>query len=115
MFPACIQLSERFGKRYRVQYEESYTADRGHGARAEDPHLLIVPCRYGHVFPWKDDWLAASIDGHPNVAGVVRRLSCCRIVQDGDFGELTIVFHVKDFAKVARIMRPRRKSSRAST
>ena len=69
-----------------MTYEESYFADRGDGARAEDPWLMIVPCRYGHVFPHGGNLLAASVDGHPNVAGVLRRLPCCRVHQDGDFG-----------------------------
>jgi Fe2+ transport system protein FeoA len=70
---------------------------------------MIVPGRYGHIFPHGGSLLAASVDGHPNVAGVLRRLPCCRIHQDGDFGELTVVFDVADFAKVARIIRPRRR------
>jgi hypothetical protein len=107
--PTCINLKERFGRRYRVSYEESYHAERGDGARAADPWLMIVPCRYGHVFPHGGTMLAASIDGHPNVAGVLRRLPCCRVHQDGDNGELTVLFDVADFAKVARIMRPRRR------
>ena len=106
---ACINLKERFGRRYRVTYEESYRADRGDSARAADPWLMIVPCRYGHIFPHGGNMLAASVDGHPNVAGVLRRLPCCRVHQDGDFGEVTIVFDVGDFAKVARIIRPRRR------
>jgi hypothetical protein len=105
----CVNLKEQFGKKYRVTYEESYHADRGAGARIADPWLLIVPCRYGHIFPHGTDTLAASVDGHPTVAGMLRRLPCCQIHQDGDFGELTVIFGVADFAKVARIMRPRRR------
>jgi hypothetical protein len=107
--PTCINLKERFGRRYRVTYEESYRADRGAGARAADPWLMIVPCRYGHIFPHGGNLLAASVDGHPNVAGVLRRLACCRVHQDGDFGELTALFDVADFPKMAQIMRPRRR------
>jgi len=80
--PTCLNLRELFGKRFRVMYEESYHAQYGPGARREDPHLMILLCRYGHLFAWQGNELAASVDGHPNVA---------------------------DFAKVARIMRPRRR------
>ena len=107
--PTCINLKERFGQQYRVTYEESYYADRGVGARATDPWLMIVPCRFGHIFPHGGDRLAASVDGHPNVAGALRRLPCCRVHQDGDFGELTVLFDVADFDKVVQIMRPRRR------
>jgi hypothetical protein len=105
----CANLKELFGRRFKVQYEESYRADRGDGARAVDPWLMILPCRYGHIFPHGGKTLAASVDGHPNVAGVLRRLPCCRVHQDGDFGELTVLFDVADFAKVAKIIRPRRR------
>lgn len=105
----CTNLKERFGRRYRVEYEESYYAEHGDGARVEDPWLMIVPCRYGHVFPWGGSTLAASVDGYPKVAGRLRRLRCCRVVQDGDFGELTATFDVAEFPKVAKVMRPRRR------
>ena len=105
----CVNLKERFAKRYRVEMEESYFADRGVGARLPDPWLMIVPCRYGHIFPHGGATLAASVDGHTNVAGVLQRLPCCRVHQVGDDGELTVVFNVGDFPKVAKIIRPRRR------
>jgi hypothetical protein len=105
----CLNLKRRFGRRYRVTYEESYWAEHGPGAWAEDPALMIIPCKYGHFFPWDTATLAASVDGHPNVAGRLRRLKCCRVVQGGDLGELTVSFDVADFPQVARITRPRRR------
>ena len=99
--PECVDLQERFGDQYRVRHEESYYADHGDKARSEDAWLLTIPCHYGHVYPFGGNLLAASVDGHPNVAGVLRRLPCCRVHQDGDFGELTAVFDVADFATVA--------------
>ena len=95
--PNCINLRERFGRRFRIDREESY-------GRTDDPWLLLVRCKFGHIFPNGGNVLAASVDGHPNVAAVLRRLPCCRIHQDGDFGELTVLFDVADFAKVAKIM-----------
>ncbi len=105
----CINLKERFGRRFKVGNEESYRADRGHGARAADPWLMVVPCYYGHIFPHGGNLLAASVDGYPKLAGKLRRLPCCRVHQDGDFGEVTVLFDMADFAKVARIIRPRRR------
>ena len=102
----CIDLKERFGRRHRVRYEESYRAERGRG-RTRDPWLMVLACRYGHILPWGGNLLAASVDGHPNIAGRLRTLSCCTVVQDGDFGELTATFDVADFQTVARVMRPR--------
>jgi len=107
--PGCINLRERFGRRYRVEYEESYFAEYGSHARVEDPAYMILLCKYGHIYPAGGNLLAASVDGHPIVANRLGRLPCCRVEQDGDFGELTVVFDVADFDTVARIMRPRRR------
>jgi hypothetical protein len=100
--PICINLREKFGRRFRIEREEGC-------GRIDDPWLLIIPCRFGHIFPHGGNTLAASVDAHPNIAGMLRRLPCCRIHQDGAFGELTVLFDIADFAKVARIMRPRRR------
>jgi hypothetical protein len=107
--PTCVSLRARFGSRYRVRCEESYYAEYGRGARVDDPWLQIIPCKWGHVFPHGGDLLAASVDGFPKVAGRLRRLACVEIWQDGDLGELTALFHVRDFGRVAQVMRPRRR------
>ena len=104
-----INLKERFGRRYRVTYGESYYAEHGEKARVEDPVHMIIPCKYGHIYAAGEETLAAGVDGHPNVAGQLRRLKCCQVHQDGDLGELTVLFDVTDFAKVVKIMRPRRR------
>ncbi len=104
----CVNLKKQFGRRFKVEYEESYYTERTKQT-IEDPWLMIVPCRYGHIFPHGGSLLAASVDGHPNVAGVLRRLRCCQVHQDGDFGELTVLFNLTDFGAVASILRPRRR------
>lgn len=102
----CINLEKRFGRRYRVDHEESWYAE---GRRVACPELMILLCKYGHIYPWGGTGLAASVDGFPKVAGRLRRLECVEVVQDGDFGELTVTFDVDDFRKVAKVMRPRRR------
>ena len=110
----CVNLKERFGDRYKVTYEESYYAERSRHT-VVDPWLMIIPCKYGHIFPWGGELLAASVDGHPNIAGVVRRLACTTVRQQGDFGELTASFHVDDFDQLAKIMVPRRRRQVSET
>ena len=105
----CPNLKRLYGDRFRVTYEESYTAERGEGARGADPWLQIIPCKYGHLFPWGRNLLAASVDGHSNIAGELRRLACCLVVQDGDRGELTATFDPGDFEQVAEVMQPRKR------
>ena len=103
----CIDLAEQFGRRYRVENEESYFAQYGRRARVNDPWLKVLVCRHGEIYPFGGDALAASVDGHPKLAARLRRLECCRVIQDGDFGELTATFDVVDFRQVAKVMRPR--------
>ena len=64
----CINLKKRFGARYKVRCEESYRAEHGVSARAQDPWLMILLCQYGHIFPWGGSVLAASVDGHTSVS-----------------------------------------------
>ena len=63
MMETCINLKKRFGGRYRVEYEESYHADRGENARTEDPWLMVIPCQRGHIYPHGRDVLATSCRG----------------------------------------------------
>lgn len=104
----CINLKERFGQKYKVTYEESYYAERTIDSLV-DPWMMIIPCRYGHIFPHGDNMLAVSVNGHTRIAGTIRRLPCCKVHQDGDHGEMTVLFDVKDFDRVAAIMLPRRR------
>jgi hypothetical protein len=68
---------------------------------------MILLCLYGHIYPHGGTTLAASVYAHPNVAGRLQRMTCCRIHQDGDFVELRVLFDVSDFTSVAEIMLPR--------
>lgn len=105
----CINLKQRFGKRFKVDYEESYFAERSIRS-VEDPWLMVMPCRAGHIFPWGGTRLAFAVDtGHTQLAGIMRRLPCCETVQDGDDGEVNASFDVADFDEVAAIVRPRRR------
>jgi len=99
----CINLRERFGRRYRIAIEE------GHRRRNPDPWSLLIVCRYGEIYPFGGDRLAASVAGHRGVAARLRRLLHVKIEQDGDYGELTASFDARHFSEVARIMRPRRR------
>jgi len=101
----CVNLKERFGRRYRVVYEESYHAERGQHAHTDDPWLQIIPCRLGHIFPWGGSTLAASTNTRGPTARKLAALDFTTVAQDGDDG-LTVIFPVEHFAKVAKILRP---------
>lgn len=104
----CVNLKERFGKKYRVDYEESYYAERGDGARADDPWLQTILCQRGRVFPWGGDKLAASTNGRGPTATKLTGLHFVTVPQDGDDG-VTVVFPVDKFAQIAKLMLPRRR------
>jgi hypothetical protein len=104
----CIDLKVHFGNRYRTQYEESYYAERGESARVHDPWLVVIPCKYGHIYPHGGEYLAASTTHRGAIANQLAALSCVRVVQDGDDG-LNAVFHIGDFDQVAAVMKPKRR------
>jgi hypothetical protein len=95
-----VNLKSRFGSKYRIAKAEDH--------KTEEP-MLVIPCKFGHIYPHGHNTLAASVDGHSGIAANMRRLACGKVHQDGDFGELTILFHVDDFAEVAKVMKPRTK------
>jgi hypothetical protein len=104
----CIDLAERFGRQYRVEYEESYAAQYGPRARVNDPWLKIIPCRAGHICPWGGDNLAAVTDKVGPTARKLAALPGANLWQDGDDG-VTVLFDVAQFPEVAKLMHPRRK------
>jgi hypothetical protein len=91
-----INLKEFLGDRYRIRSEESYYAEHGDRARADDPWLQIIPCRHGHIYPHGGDLLAVSTNKRGAVANKLAALACTTVVQDGSDG-INATFHVNDF------------------
>ncbi|NQT16723.1 MAG: hypothetical protein HQ582_28455 [Planctomycetes bacterium] len=106
--PGCINLKQRFGDRYRVEYEESYRVERGENGRAEDPWLMILLCHHGHICPWGGTQLAACTRRPGQIVNRLKALQFTTAAQDGDDGA-NILFDVEHFDRVAEIMRPRRR------
>lgn len=106
----CINLKRRYGKLYRVKYEESYYAERGQGARAEDPWLMTLLCLHGHICPWGGELLAACTNNSGALAGRLMRLEFIRrdLSQVGSDG-VNAVFHIEHFDEVASLMKPRKR------
>jgi hypothetical protein len=108
MMETCINLKKRFGGRYRVVYEESYFAEHGQTTRADDPWLQVLLCQHGHIYPHGGDVLAASTNTRGGIARKLAALDCTTVVQDGSDG-INATFHVRDFERVAELMKPRRR------
>lgn len=102
----CVNLKREFGTKYRVRYEESYYAEYGETARREDPRLMIIPCRNGHICPWGGRELAACTRHSGPVASALKALPFATVAQEGDDG-CTVVFDAQHLETVAEIMKPR--------
>ena len=104
----CINLKQRFGRQFRVAYEEGYYVEHGDHARAEDPWLQVLLCKHGHIYPQGGDMLAASSDKRGPLAKALVGLDCTTVLQDGDDG-VNVTFHVDHFDKIATLLQPRRR------
>src|SRR5437879_6352350 len=95
--PTCINLMERFGEKYRIQFDE---ADDRRLRAIIDPRMLEIPCRRGVIYPYGGNVLAVIVDGRPKLAGELRRMACCKVIQDGET-EKTFLFSLEHFPEVA--------------
>jgi hypothetical protein len=104
----CVNRKERFGKSFRVAYDESYRAQRAPCGRGKDPWLQIIPCRHGHIFPHGGKLLATSTDRREATARKLVVLPGVTVHQDGSDG-VTVLFPVDQFDAVAALLLPRRR------
>jgi len=92
-----------FGEKYRIK-KDSAISNR----RKVDPMYYIIPCKYGEIFPYGGDFLAAMVTSI-RIANEVRSWSELEVTQDAD-DAVIFKFHVKHFEKVAdRIMARKKK------
>jgi hypothetical protein len=98
----CINLRQRFGKRYKVEYDEASAG------RKDDPWLQIIACRRGHIYPHSADLLGVATNGRGSTAKAISRLPGVTIIQEGDDG-INAVFPLNMFAAIAKLVKPRRK------
>jgi hypothetical protein len=68
-----------------------------------DPWMVEIPCRRGVIYLYGGNRLAVMVDGRPKLAGELRRMACCRVVQDGET-ETSFLFDLQHFAEVAAVV-----------
>ncbi|HEY2411582.1 MAG TPA: hypothetical protein VGI40_05045 [Pirellulaceae bacterium] len=107
----CVDLRQIAGDCYRIDLDEAHTAERGSGCRAADAWLLVVPCRFGHVFPWGKVRLAVSTNGRGPTAQRLAGLPFVRVEQAADDG-FTLSFAADRFDEIAAIVKPLRLAGR---
>jgi hypothetical protein len=99
---SCVNLMEQFGTKYRVGW------DPARKAPDMDPWLMVMACERGEIYPHGGDLLVAEVDGRCRTRLRLRQLDCVTVKQDGD-DFLAVTFHVRDFAEIAKILKPRRR------
>ena len=82
----CTNLKELFEDRFKLNFDESYYAERAEFRREEEPWLLQIPCQNGHIGVWGDDLLVASTNTAGSVAKRLKTLPFAETVQDGSDG-----------------------------
>ena len=82
--PDCINLKERFGRRYRIGRDPSYYGEYGPNAITPDPWYYTVECQHGHIFPWGGETLAVSTKNRGPITTALSALPVCEVQQDGD-------------------------------
>src|SRR4051812_13664113 len=104
----CLDLKERYGKRYRIDVDPAYYVQYGRNGRTYDPWFYQIQCKHGAIYAHGGAMLGSSTNCRGAVAGRLAALPCVRVVQDGTDG-INAVFHVDDFAVVAALLKPRRR------
>jgi hypothetical protein len=103
--PTCINLEERFGRRYRVSFEAD-GATRYQWPETERPWLMEIRGRHGMVYP-KGGEILQAMTTHTRIAGKLRALPCVVSVR-GD-AETVVTFHVDDAPAVFQLLKPYRR------
>jgi len=109
MTSKCINLKEQFRKQYRIGHDPAAKHEPGGMA---DPWLYTIPCKYGEIYPYGGERLALHCQGSTMRQTIKRRFPKFEIQNWSDDGEATFLFHVDDFEKLAKLVRPKRKPGR---
>jgi hypothetical protein len=99
-----IDLKKIAGKRWRTDYDPAYRAER---KRGDDPQLIIVLCKLGHIYVHSASELGVATDGrHTGIK--IARIPGVTIQQDGSDG-MNLTFPPELLPRVAAIIKPRRR------
>lgn len=99
----CPDLRALAGTKFRLGH------DHGRPARLiDDPWLLTIRCRTGHVYPHSADRLAFASDSRGGVARAVAALPGAVVEQDASDG-FNVSFPVALWPQVAELVKPRRR------
>lgn len=97
----CIDLQRQFGDRYRIG------RDPAGGRRNKDPWLWTIPCKYGEIYPYGGEAMAALVTAI-RVASQMRCWQELEVIQDAD-DAVVFRFHFQHFDRVADRLGARRR------
>jgi hypothetical protein len=98
----CVDLCAIAGKRYR------YAHDQRNDLRSDDPWLIIISCKYGHIYVHGRDKIGYASARRGGIAHAVAALPGAIIEQDSDDGQ-NISVPARLFQRVANIAKARRR------
>jgi len=101
----CIDLQQRFGRRYRIGFEAD-GATKAQWPREEWPWLMELRCHRGKVYPHGGELLQAYTDRRA-IGRMLRALPCVLHAKGDD--ETVIRFHVDHIDAVLAILKPYRR------
>jgi hypothetical protein len=105
--PSCVNLLEPYGDRYKVAYDPAYDPFNVPRDRL-DPWMMVLPCRYGEIYPHGGGMLAVFTHARQHVPQRLAEIPGTRLYTDGDDGK-TFLFPVGVFGQVAEVVRPRKR------
>jgi hypothetical protein len=117
--PACVNLAQLFGDRYKVAYDPAYDPfNVPHDKR--DPWMMQLPCERGTIYPHGGDLLAVEVDNRTPTARKVAALPGVCVSQGDDGkpaddpykdwgGDMTFLFPLALFDRVAALVKPRKR------
>jgi hypothetical protein len=107
----CLNLAELFGGRFVVRFDPAYEFQEGSEDRA---WAMMLRSRFGVIFPFGGHRLAVEVEGRPSIRKRLDSLKCCKRYIAGErFG--CWLFHVRDFERVAAVVKPARKRAWTGT
>jgi len=100
-----INLKDIYGKQYKIELDEAAKYEVN---GKNDPWLFQIPCRYGHIYPYSDKFLAFYCIGTKTKGKIIREQPDIELVQDGDI-EGVFLFTLDQFNTIAKHAKPKTK------
>jgi len=102
----CIDLKREFGSRYRIGLDPAAKHEPG---GTHDPWMFTIRCQYGEIYPYGGEKLAFHCTGNIIRRKLKEAFPDMEISNWSDDGEAIFIFHVDQFAEVAKFAKPRQR------